>query len=60
LKGDSLAKARRALRKGHCELGKVRRAHANRSGALVVVSQGIHAGQRRAKHAKVGVRLDAG
>jgi hypothetical protein len=55
LEGDSLAKARRALQRAHCSLGKV---HTHKHvGALVVTEQSSHAGRRLASEAPVGVTL---
>ncbi|HEY1689752.1 MAG TPA: hypothetical protein VGF95_12920 [Solirubrobacteraceae bacterium] len=58
VKGDSLAKARKSLVRAHCELGAVRRVPARRDDApVVVVSQGVRVGQRRARDTKVAVKL---
>ncbi|MHB1808471.1 MAG: hypothetical protein ACYCU0_04160 [Solirubrobacteraceae bacterium] len=57
VKGDSLAKARRLLRRAHCALGTVRRTRRRKSAALVVVSQQVGAGKRRARNTKIAVRL---
>lgn len=56
LKGDSLDAARRALRKGHCDLGKVSKPRKHHS-ALVVKTQSIRAGRKLAKGAAVAVQL---
>lgn len=56
LKGDSLAKAKRALSKAHCSLGKVTRPK-HSHGQLVVLSQGARAGSTHPAGFKVGVKL---
>jgi hypothetical protein len=56
LVGKSLARARRALRTAHCNLGTVRRpttAH----GRLVVVAQSVRAGRKLPNDAVIAVRL---
>jgi hypothetical protein len=55
LKGDSLATARKALRRAHCALGKVSKTA--RVGHLVVATQGIPAGRKLGKGTKVSVTL---
>ena len=52
LKGDSLSKARRALSKAHCKLGKISKPRKHR-GALVVTAQSVRAGRKSAKEAVV-------
>lgn len=60
LKGSTLAKAKRALKRAHCRLGKVRKpGHVRRGFQLVVGSQSPAAGSSRAAGAKVAVRLVA-
>ena len=56
LKGDSLSKARRALSKAHCKLGKISKPRKHR-GALVVTAQSVRAGRKSAKGAGVSVKL---
>lgn len=56
LRGDSLDAARRALRKGHCDLGKVREPRKHHA-PLVVRTQSIRAGRKLAKGAAVAVQL---
>ena len=55
LRGDTLARARKMLRRAHCRLGKVTR----RSGRakLVVAHQGVRPGRRLAKGSAVRVKL---
>jgi hypothetical protein len=55
LKGDSLARARRALKKAHCSLGAVR--GSRRGLRLVVRAQGTGAGRKLASGAAVAVTL---
>jgi hypothetical protein len=57
LRGDPLAKARDALRKAHCSLGKVSKG--KHHGRLVVRSQSIPAGRRQPHGTKVDVTLAA-
>jgi hypothetical protein len=56
LKGDSLTAARHALRKVHCDLGKVSEPRKHH-GALVVKTQSIRAGRKLAKGTAVAVQL---
>lgn len=56
LRGDSLDAARRALRKGHCNLGKVSKPRKHHA-PLVVRTQSIRAGRKLAKGAAVAVHL---
>lgn len=56
LKGDSLVKAKRALSKAHCSLGKVTRPK-HSHGKLVVFSQRARAGSTHPTGFKVGVKL---
>lgn len=56
LKGKKLSAAKKALKKAHCTLGKVRTARSsNKPGT--VIKQSVKAGQRRAAGAKVGVTV---
>lgn len=57
LHGDSLSRARRALRRAHCRLGHVSRHRRRRRGVLVVVGQDRRAGKRLAHRARVGVTV---
>lgn len=63
LRGDSLAKARRLLRRAHCRLGKAlrpakrRRRHRRRHSALVVVGQRPHPRSKLAFGGRVAVAL---
>jgi Divergent InlB B-repeat domain len=59
LRGKSLKKARKALSRSHCSLGKVKRPKGHRKGALVVRSSEPGAGRRLGAGAKVSVRLGA-
>lgn len=60
LRGRSLPAARRALRRVHCDLGRVRRpAHARRGARMVVAAQTVPAGRVRAAGTRVGLRLRA-
>lgn len=54
LRGKRLPQARKALRRAHCALGRVRR-HGTRR--LVVRTQTVRAGQQRANGTRVGVSL---
>ena len=56
LHGDSPAAARRALQRGHCNLGKVT-APRNHRGALIVAGQSVRAGRALADGAKVAIVL---
>jgi hypothetical protein len=56
LKGDSLARARSALSKAHCRLGKVVRSGSGQKG-LVIVGQSRRRGTRLTHRAAVAVRL---
>jgi hypothetical protein len=56
LKGDSLSRARRALSRAHCRLGKVSKPR-RRHGALVVTAQSVRAGRKSAKGAGIAVKL---
>jgi hypothetical protein len=56
LRGDSLAAARRALHRVHCNLGKVTEPR-SRHGALIVTRQSVRAGRILAGGAKVEVTL---
>jgi hypothetical protein len=56
LEGDSLAEARKALRKANCTLGSVRKPRA-RHGLIVVRRQNPRAGSKLATGAPVAVRL---
>ncbi len=56
LRGDTLTRARRALSKAHCRLGKVREVR-TRKGTLVVAHQQSLPGERLASGARVGVTL---
>jgi hypothetical protein len=53
--GDSLIQARRALGKAHCRLGRVTRQHYPRSGALIVLQQGLQQGRRAPQGTRVRV-----
>ncbi len=55
LDGDSLLRARKALRAAHCKLGRVTRPSTR--GALVVARQGVRPGRRLAKGSAVPVKL---
>ena len=57
LKGDSLSKARRALSKAHCKLGKVTTFRGSSGGSLVVTYQRTAPGKKLATGARVGVTL---
>jgi hypothetical protein len=60
LKGRTLSSARRALRRGGCRTGHVRRpAHVRRGARLVVAAQTVPAGRVRAAGTLVGLRLRA-
>jgi hypothetical protein len=56
LKGDSIAGARKALSKGHCQLGRVT-APRGRHGRLVVTRQSVKSGSRRTGGTAVAVTL---
>jgi Trypsin len=58
LKGDSLDKARRALSKAHCKLGKVNRPRGSSGGSLVVRHQLTAPGRKLAAGSRVGVILE--
>jgi hypothetical protein len=55
LEGDSLARARRALKNAHCSLGTVR--GARRGHRRVVRGQGVAAGRKLASGTAVAVTL---
>jgi hypothetical protein len=55
LKGDSLAHAKRALRRAHCSLGRVR--HARGADSSVVTAQSVHPGRELASGGAVAVTL---
>ena len=58
LKGKTLAKAKTALKKAHCKLGKVKQPkHVKHGAKLVVSSQTVRARSRHAAGTKVGVKL---
>jgi hypothetical protein len=57
LKGDSLSKARRALNKSHCRLGRVSRSHSRHRGILVVIGQSPSLGSKLADGTRVAVIL---
>jgi hypothetical protein len=59
LRGRTLAKAKRALTRAHCSLGKVRRVRARVRRGLVV-GQSPRAGVRKARGAKVALRVSRG
>ncbi|HEU4701989.1 MAG TPA: S8 family serine peptidase [Conexibacter sp.] len=62
LKGKGLRAAKKALKRAHCKLGKVRKARARRGSrapALVVLASKPKRGARRAADAKVSVTLGA-
>jgi archaellum component FlaD/FlaE len=56
LKGDSLSRARAALRKAHCALGKVLMPH-HSHGHLVVMGQSVKRGLKRSHGTAVAVTL---
>jgi hypothetical protein len=56
LKGDSPVAARRALRRAHCGLGKVRRPHGHH-GRIVVVGQSAPVGTKLAAGTRVALTL---
>ncbi|MBV9311997.1 MAG: PASTA domain-containing protein, partial [Solirubrobacterales bacterium] len=57
LKGKTLKQARKALRKAHCKLGKVKRPKHSKHKRLVVRSLSVKAGTILADGARVGVKL---
>jgi hypothetical protein len=57
LKGDSLSKARRALSKAHCKLGKVTTPRGSSRAALVVTHQRTAPGKKLPAGARVDVTL---
>jgi Divergent InlB B-repeat domain/PASTA domain len=57
LRGKTVKKAKKALKRAHCRLGKVRRPKGHRKGALVVRSSTPKAGKKLGAGAKVGVKL---
>ena len=57
LKGKTLKQARKALRKAHCKLGKVKRPKHSRHKRLVVLRLSAKPGTVLANGAKVGVKL---
>ena len=57
LRGDSLSKARRALKGAHCALGKVSRPKHPGHKTLVIVSQSPKAGANEPAGSKVSVSL---
>jgi beta-lactam-binding protein with PASTA domain len=57
LKGDTLAKARKALAKAHCRLGKITMSRIRPKGSLVVVDQRSAPGRRFSAGTRVGVIL---
>ena len=57
LKGDSLSKARRALGKAHCKLGKVTAPHGRRAGRLIVLRQRPSPGKKLGANAQVAVTM---
>jgi RTX calcium-binding nonapeptide repeat (4 copies) len=59
LRGRTLVRARTALVRAHCALGKVRRVH-SRFKRGVVVAQRPRAGVRKARGAKVALRVSRG
>jgi hypothetical protein len=56
LHGDSPAAARRALQRGHCNLGRVSAPRSHR-GALIVAGQSVRAGRTLADGSKVAIVL---
>jgi Divergent InlB B-repeat domain/PASTA domain len=57
LRGKTLKKAKQALKRHHCRLGKVKRPKGKKGKRLIVRSSAPGAGAKRAVGAKVGVRL---
>lgn len=57
LAGDTLAKARRSLKKAHCRLGKVVRSRGEHGGELVVRRQQFPSDKRLSGGTRVGVTL---
>lgn len=57
LVGDSIKKAREALHKHHCQLGRVRDTHGHHRGPLVVVGQQRAGGKELHAGARVGVSV---
>jgi hypothetical protein len=56
LKGDSLAQARRALRRAHCDLGKLSKPQGH-DGRLFVVGQSVRGGSKLAAGTRVALIL---
>jgi hypothetical protein len=56
LRGDSPVAARRALQRGHCNLGRVTAPRSHR-GALIVAGQSVRAGHTLAGGAKIAIVL---
>lgn len=57
LKGDSLSKARRALSKAHCKLGKVTVSRGRQARQLIVVRQRPNPGKKLVSNARVSVSM---
>jgi hypothetical protein len=57
LKGDTLTKARRALNKAHCRLGKVAQSRGRRNGKILVTHQQFPPRRQLSDGTRVGVTL---
>lgn len=57
LRGDSLGKAKRALDKAHCRLGKVTSPRGRSTGKLVIIGQRFSPGRKLPGNARVGVNM---
>jgi beta-lactam-binding protein with PASTA domain len=60
LRGKTLARARQLIAKGHCKVGRVRRAYSGRFPRGLVIAQQPKAGAKLARNARVNVVVSRG
>ena len=57
LRGDSVSRARSALRRRHCELGRITRMHTSGRHLPVVIRQEFRSGEKHPEGTRVGIAI---